>query len=263
MIVEFIGCDGAGKTTLSRMLCEDGIAGRRVVAMPDLLLDRVGLRRITHRTAVNIVQDVGGFPFFVGSIRSHRDYVAFAGRMLARHESSTFDKVNGMRGIVRRVGMYELATRRARNRIVVSDEGTVLSAYHFGLSGIALDPSELEEFARLVPRPDMIVYVRVPTETLVRRAVSRLVTRRQHVGKDRAEVEGTIRRTVDVFDLVAAAPPLRDRVFVVENDDADPAQRQRLVEEISRRLQAPLAATDVADGASFHRPVELRPESRP
>jgi thymidylate kinase len=250
MIVEFIGCDGAGKTTLSRMLCEHGIPGRRVVAMPDLLRDRAGLRRITHRTAVNVVQDVGAFPFFVRGFRRHREYVAFARRMLARHEPSTFDRLNSMRGIVRRVGMYELASNRASDRIVLSDEGTVLSAYHLALADVALEPSELEDFARLVPAPDLIVYVTAPVASLVQRATSRPVRRRQHAGKDPDQVERTIRRTADVFDRLAAASPLRDRVIIVENEDGDPAERQELVEKLAPRLQASVVAGGVAHTGS-------------
>lgn len=242
MIVEFIGCDGSGKTTLSQMLCEHGIPGTRVVAMPDLLRDRAGLRWITHRTAVNVVQDAGGFPFYVAGFGRHRDYVAFARRMLARHASSPFDRLNGMRGIVRRVGMYELARRCAQDRIVLSDEGTVLSAYHLALSGRALDSSELQDFARLVPVPDVIVYVTAPVAALVQRATTRPVRRRQHAGKGSDEVERTIRRTTEVFDLLTETSTLKDRVIVVENDDGDPAQRQQVVEEIVRRM--PISAAD-------------------
>jgi thymidylate kinase len=238
VIVEFIGCDGAGKTTLSRLLCERGIAGSRVVAMPELLLDWVGLRRITHRTAVNVAQDIGGFPFFLHAFPRYSAYIALANRLLARHAPSTFDRLNGMRGIVRRVGMYELARSRASNKIVLSDEGTVLSAYHFALTDVGFDPSELEDFARLVPRPDIIAYVKAPITSLVRRAASRPVPRRQHVGRARDEVERTIQRTAEVFDLVAATAPLRGRVIVVENDDSDPVRQRLLVEEIADRLEA-------------------------
>lgn len=263
MIVEFIGCDGAGKTMLSRMLCEHGIPGSRVVAMPDLLRDHAGLRRITHRTAVNVVQDVGGFPFFLAGLRRHREYVGFARRMLARHAPSTFDELNSMRGIIRRVGMYELATRRASDQLVLSDEGTVLSAYHFALADRAFDSSEVEDFARVVPRPDLIVYVTAPVPSLVRRAESRPVRRRQHAGKDRDQVERTIRRTETVFDLLVAAPALRDRVIVVENDDGDPAERLRLVTEVAGRLRAAVAARDVVENGPFELQTDrLRPEPR-
>jgi thymidylate kinase len=262
MIVEFVGCDGAGKTTLSRMLCERGIPGGQVVAMPDLLLDTPGLRWVTQRTAVNLVQDLGGFPFFLDGRRRHREYIAFARRMLARHEPSTLDRLNSLRGIVRRVGMYELATRRAGNRIVLSDEGTVLSAYHLALTSTTLDEAELQEFARLVPRPDLIVYVKAPVASLVRRAASRPVQRRQHTGMAPDQIEQTIRRTANVFDLVAAAPPLRERVIVVENDDSDPGRRQGLVDEIARRLRATPAERGVTGGGALKLPQQLL-EARP
>lgn len=269
MIVEFIGCDGAGKTTLSRMLCEHGIDGSRVVAMPGLLLDRMGLRRITHPTAVNVVQDVSGLPFLLGASGPQREFIALSGRMLARSALSTYDKVNGMRDIVRRVGMYRLARARASNRIVVSDEGTVLTAYLFVLTEVEFDSRELEQFVRLVPQPDMIVYVKAPVASLVRRAMTRPDPRRQHAGKDQSQVEQAIRRTVDVFDLVASTATLRDRVIVVENDNGDPARRERLVEEIAARLRVslPVVATGKREPSRIRSaelgPDQLRPEPRP
>jgi hypothetical protein len=264
MIVEFIGCAGAGKTTLSRMICERGIAGNRVVGMPDLLLDRAPLRRIRHATAVNIVQEVCGFPFFLGAWRRERGFIAFAGRMLIRHAPSTFDKLNGIRGIVRKVGMYQLARSRASDRIILSDEGTVLTAYNvFVMTNVHFGRPELEQFARLVPLPDMIVYVRAPVASLVERATSRPDPRRQHVGKDAVEVERDIRRTVDLFDLVVTTASLRDRVVVVENGDSDPAQRQRLVAEIAARLRALVSAGDALEGASPQRRTDhVRSEAR-
>lgn len=237
MIVELIGCDGAGKTTLSRMLREPGaLEGRRAVAMADLVLDRWALRAITHPTAMNVAQEVGSLPFLLRAPRRRRAYFSFAWRMHSRYARSTYDRLNGMRGIARRVGMYELARSRAADRIVLSDEGTVLSAYLFALSDVELDRSDVERFAELVPSPDRIVYVRASIAALVRRATTRSDRRRQHAGKTRAEIERTITRTVQVFDLVAAASPLRDRVLVVENEDDEPGSLRRLASELGSAL---------------------------
>ncbi len=248
MIVEFIGCDGAGKTTLSEMLVDPGLLGRQAVAMADLLLDRPGLRGITHPTAANVVQEVCGLPFLLRSYSGRRDYLAFARRMHARYSQTTYDRLNGMRGIARRVGMYELARSRAADRIVLSDEGTVLSAYLFALTDVELDRSDVERFAELVPRPDRIVYVRASVASLVSRATARPDRRRQHIGKAPSEVERTIRRTVDVFDLVAGSDPLRDRVLVIENDD-DHESLRRLSTGLASELR-PLPPTG-ADRAHF------------
>ncbi len=95
-----MGCAGAGKTTLRRLLCERGIAGCPVVAMPDLMLDSALLGRIAHPTAINVVQEIGGFPFFLGAWRRERDFLAFARRMLFRRGVTTYDRLNGLRGIV-------------------------------------------------------------------------------------------------------------------------------------------------------------------
>ncbi len=217
MIVELIGCDGAGKTTLGRLLVEPGVLGGRTVAMADLLLDRPGLRAITHPTAMNVAQELGGLPFLIRAYRRRRAYLAFARRMHVRYAPSRYHRLNGMRGIARRVGMYELARTRAADRIVLSDEGTVLSAYLFALTDVPLDRADVELFAELVPGPDRIVYVKAPIASLVERALTRPDRRPQHAGKSRGEVERTIRRTVDVFDLVVGTSPLKDRVLVVEN----------------------------------------------
>lgn len=261
MIVELIGCDGAGKTTLSRMLRESIGPEGRAVAMADLVLDRPGLRRITHPTAVNVVQEVSSMPFLVYAYRRQHAYLAFARRMHARYAPSTYHRLNGMRGIARRVGMYELARSRAADRIVLSDEGTVLSAYVFALTDVTLDRSDVERFAELVPPPDRIVYVKAPIEALVQRALSRRDRRPQHAGKSRSEVERTIRRTVDVFDLVAEAAPLRDSVLVVENDDDDPDFVRGLVANLASEFRVTAEASgELAARASSDR-LHVEPRS--
>ena len=114
MIVELIGCAGAGKTTLRNLIRENGIPDQEVVAMPDLLLQRRVLRRVTQPTAVNVVQELGSLPFLLGALPDERPFLAFARRTLWDHAPSRFDKLNGMRGVLRKVGMFHLAQERAR-----------------------------------------------------------------------------------------------------------------------------------------------------
>ena len=261
MIVEFIGCDGAGKTTLSRMLQAHGIPGRRVVSMPDLVLDRPALRRVVHPTAVNLVQDVCGLPYFAGAFPRRRAFVGLAARTLARYAPTTFDRLNEMRGVVRTVGMFELARRRARDRIVLSDEGTVLTTYFFALGDADLDRDELERFARLVPRPDRLVYVKAPVSALVERAASRPDPRRHHAGRDRAQIERRVRRTADVFERVAASPALRDRVIEIENGDSDETRRRQIVEGLAATLGHVAELSGSHSAQPQPRPGGVRPDA--
>jgi thymidylate kinase len=244
VIVELIGCDGAGKTTLGRMLAEPGVLGARALVMADLVLDRPGLRGITHPTARNVVQEVGGLPFLLGAFGRWRAYLGFALRMHARYAPSAYHRLNGMRGILRRVGMYELARSCAADRIVLSDEGTVLSAYLFALTDIELDRSHVARFAELVPAPDLMIYVKAPVDVLVERALARPDRRPQHAGKSRSEVERTISRTAGVFDLIAGSAPLRDRVLVVENDE-DHERLRRAAGGIASELRVSANASGV------------------
>jgi hypothetical protein len=247
VIVELIGCAGAGKTTLRRIIRERGIPGVEVVAMPELVLDRALLRGITHPTAVNLVQEAAVLPGFLRPSPSERAFIAFARRRLRRCES-TYDRLNGLRGIMRKVGMLRLATVRAPQKVVLSDEGTLLSAYNlFVMAGDALVPSEIDRFAGLVPLPDRVVYVKAPVETLVDRALSRPDTRRQHRRGTAAHVGQDVARTVELFDLVAGTPAVADRVLVVENEVAGDAAVRLLAEEISTWIEASIAGAPHAE----------------
>jgi hypothetical protein len=237
MIVEFIGCAGAGKTALRNLICEQGIRDHDVVAMPDLLLQRPLLRRVAHPTAVNVVQELGGLPFLLRALPSERPFLAFARRTFWRHATSRFDKLNGMRGVARKVGMFHLARTRARHAVVLSDEGTLLSSYNlFVTTKMNFGPAELDRFAQLVPMPDLVVYVQAPVESLVERARSRPDPRRQHIGRSTAAIEADVRRTVQLFDLLVATAPLAGRVAMVESGDLDREGRIRLANEVVKQL---------------------------
>lgn len=243
MIVELIGCAGAGKSTLARGVRERGVSASSVRMMADLVLDRPVLRRVTHPTAMNVAQEIFSFPSFLGGWQSDGHFVAYARRVLARRARSRYDYLNGMRGIVRKLGMYRLAAGRAQRSIVLSDEGTLLSAYNlFVMTDHELVRSEVETFLGLVPLPDRVVYVKASAPTLVARALSRPTPRRQHRGRTVGEIERDVRRTVELFDVIASSPPVAERLLVVENADGDDGERRRHAEEIAGWLERSTAA---------------------
>lgn len=232
MIVEFIGASGAGKSTLARALAGRHAPSGDVTMAWDLVLDRPGLRRIIHPTARNLVAEVATLPAVLKAWPRNRDFTAFARELLRDHARSTFEQLNYQRSILRKVGMHELARRRGA-RVVLADEGTVLSAYYlFVYVRSQFREEDLDRFAGLVPLPDRIVYVKAPLESLIERAMIRADRRRELASVDRTEVALWIGRAVEVFDYLATISPIRDRILTIDNVDGSMADREHLVERI-------------------------------
>jgi thymidylate kinase len=235
MIVEFVGCTGAGKTTLASEV-QRRLAGQaRVATSYQLAAKLLGLGRVTHPTAQNLVQDLAGLPFFVHSLYSHRAFVALAVGALARGYGVSFCTINYMRSIVRRIGMHELIGRYHRDQIVLVDEGTVLSAHLlYVYTRAKCSPQELRAFAGLVPLPELVVYIRAPVDVLVRRALERNDARRELRSKDRGAIEEYVGRAIDVFDRITEPDRIRDRVLVVDNPASTDIERGTTAQCIAR-----------------------------
>lgn len=242
MIVEFVGCTGAGKTSLARGLerrglpLEAGGLGSSVRMMYDLALDHGALRRITNPSLANIVQDGLALPFALATLHRRREFLLFARRTIRRRFPARVDRANRVRGVVRRIGMFELARTVADSDVVLSDEGTLLLAYLYALSDSDYSDSDLEMFASLAPLPDMVVYVRASTTALVERAARRSDRHRQLGGKGDLELERLITRTVRVFDRLVQTRPLAGRVLEIENSADGEAAQAGVVDALAARV---------------------------
>jgi thymidylate kinase len=237
MIVEFAGCTGAGKTTLTREVYRRLAKHVRVTTSYELAAGLVGLGPVTNPTLRNLVQDLVGLPFFLGGLVRHRAFVAYAFKALGRQSSSLLLTANYVRSIARRIGMYEIGRRAPPDRIILVDEGTVLSAHLLFVFG-RNEPSqeEIEAFAALVPLPDMIVTIRAPAESLVQRALQRADRPREMRSKDEMEVEAYLSRAVALFDRLTKAGPLRERVLVVDNAACGEEERGAVADRIATAI---------------------------
>jgi len=232
MIVEFIGCSGAGKTSLAEGLRRRSHASRAAVLSIDLVRDRPGLRWMSDPSLINLAADVISFPSFVRAYGRDGDFVRFAFDRLRRHAPSRFAKYNYRLNIVRKLGVHELARRASERKTVLVDEGIVLSAYQlFVYSDAPYADVDLDRFARLVPLPDRIVYVKAPLDLLVERAVRRPDPRRELAGRNRHELADGLARAAELFDRLAAKEPIRERLLIVEVGDDS---RQGLEEAVRR-----------------------------
>lgn len=232
MIIEFIGSSGAGKSTLAKMLRDPNGATGPIILSTDLVMDHPGRRWIRNPTAINVVADVTAFPSFLRSVGHKGDFLRFAFHRLRQHAPSRFAKYNYMREIVRNVGMHELARRAETNATIIVDEGPVITASHlFVYSNGRFSQADLDDFARLVPLPNRVIYVRAPEEVLLKRAMRR-PDRRRELSGDRVEVERWIARSQEVFEGLAVAPAIGDRLLTVEYADDSPDSQRAVVAQI-------------------------------
>jgi adenylate kinase len=221
MIIEFIGSTGAGKTTLISEV-QRRLAKTAEVTTPfDLVAAPLGLRDVTHTTARNLIQELVGLPFFMYSLHRHQAIVVFTLRMLARQANFTFSTVSNLRSLERKIGVYEIIRRYERERIILVDEGPVLLAHHvFVFTSALYTPEEIARFATLIPLPDIIVYVRAPVDSLIKRSLQRTDRRREIESRNRAEVEQSINRAVTMFEQLVKAESIQNRVLIVENPES-------------------------------------------
>jgi len=237
MIVEFVGCSGAGKTTLARGLA-DGALTRGAVMARDLILDRPGRRWVTNPQAVNVVADLTALPWLWRARERNREFVRYAFERLDRYAPSTFARLNYKRNIVRRVGLHEMAVAHESGVPVLADEGVVLTAYHlFVYSDAPYSQSELEHFANLVPLPDRIVYVKAPVEALIDRALIRADPRRELAKSDHAELGRQIQRAVEVFDVLASCAGISARLVTIENTTGSDADRNARLQWLAAQIE--------------------------
>jgi len=220
MIIEFIGSTGAGKTTLISEVQRRLAKTAEVTTSFDLVAAALGLRGVTHPTARNLIQELVGLPFFIRSLHRHKAFVVFTLRMLARQANFTIFTVNNLRSLVRKIGVYEIIRRTKRDRIILVDEGTVLSAHNvFVYSSAFYTPEEIARFASLIPLPDVIIYVRAPMDSLIRRSLQRMDPPREMKSKNRAQIETYVNRAVTMFEQLVKADEIRSRVLIVENPE--------------------------------------------
>ena len=178
MIVEFIGCTGAGKSTLVAQLRQELSQEASVVSSFEVVAARLGLSHIAQPTVQNLIQEVAGLPFFLGSLPRYQRFLRFTLRMMARQGNFNFYSFNHLRSLERTIGVdgfiRSAGERQGTQPIVFVDEGTIVPAHNiFVYNDVAYSAQEINRYAELAPLPDVLVYVRAPIEQLIKRTQQR------------------------------------------------------------------------------------------
>lgn len=175
MQIELLGCTSTGKSTLARHAVEAARQQRkRVVMGDDFVLQRFGFGYVRGRWARMFLLDSLALCASIRRWPKYRKFFRFALWVILRAPMSSFQKLNAVRNILKKVGIYEIIRRDGYDQIVLVDEGTIGEAHGLFVH-VAGEPSlpDVEAFASLVPLPDVAVHVRERESLIVERTMAR------------------------------------------------------------------------------------------
>jgi thymidylate kinase len=220
MLVEFIGSTGSGKTTLIRAVRERLAKSARVTTVSELAARRLGMQSVTNPTAQNLIQELVGFPYFLRFFPRYRAFLGYTARMLSRDSNRlSITAVNNLRSLERKIGAYEICIRYPPDWIIFFDEGPVLAMHMFAYQTMPLADDEVARFASLIPLPDLLIYVKAPVSTLIKRTLQRADPPRELRIKDMVQAERAVRSSVTLFDRLIRYENIRSRLLIVQNSN--------------------------------------------
>lgn len=228
MQIELIGCTGAGKSTLARDLLH-ACRARGVDAMlsDDFVLEQAGLRHVRGQLVRTLLVDLLALLECLLSWQKYRMCYLLMMRTVTTlpRDVGWFERLNIARNVLKKIGSYEIARRRATpDRVILVDEGTLHTA-HYLFVHRTLEPSVhgVAALAALIPLPDIAIYVATNTSLLISRTLERGHKRIHTPTYD--EVERFITRAVRVFEMLTRHPSVQSRLLVVNDSQvviADP-----------------------------------------
>lgn len=219
--IELIGCTSAGKSTLARGILQASRAqGLDVVMGEDFVLKQVRLDWVKRKLARTLCVDLLSLLACLATWRDNRELYLFTIRTVSRLPAAVawFEKLNIVRNVLKNTGVYEIARHRGSDQqIVLVDEGTLHTAHYlFVHVSVEPDSGDLASFARLVPLPDVAVYIQHDETVLVERTLAR--GHKRIPDGSRAQVERFIRHAADTFDKLVQDPVIESKLMVVDGE---------------------------------------------
>jgi thymidylate kinase len=220
MIIEFIGSTGAGKTTLIKhilYICQK--EGINAVIGDDFVLKQSRLNGIKSYLVRTILINLISMFACLATWRNNLDFYLFAIRIILKLPGTVtwFEKLYSAKNILKKIGVYEIIRRYgSEQQVYLVDEGTLYVAHNLfvRVSGEA-NSNDLSTFAKLVPLPHVVVYVRQDESVLIERTLARGHKRIPNYSL--ADAAHFVKQAVHVFDELVQNPAIERRLLVVDS----------------------------------------------
>jgi len=176
MVIEFVGCSGAGKTThVQSVLRALSKTGRTAASSTALVARATRTAWISNLFVRNICLNVILFPWLLLALRHHSRFFFFGLRQIVRRADSVMSILQRSLSQLRSLAGNELLRHlRCAPEFILVDEGTICGIHNVlvYLSGPPA-ASALQAYARLAPKPDLIIHINTPVEVALGRTRSR------------------------------------------------------------------------------------------
>ncbi len=218
MQIEFIGCTSAGKSTLVNhilQICRD--QGLDAWLDYDFVLGQVRLEWVKSKLARAVLVNLVSLLVGLATWRNNRKFCRFALEAISQLPVTWFERLYLGRDVLKNLGIYEIVRRRGSDRqVILVDEGTLQTA-HYLFVHAAAEPSaaDLSTFIRLVPLPDVVVYVAQAEPVLIERTLKR--GHRRIPDRSYTQVKRFIKRAMEIFEKLREQALLQSRLIVMDS----------------------------------------------
>ena len=240
MHIELIGSTSAGKTTLAKKMVEDGIKnGAKVFLSDDFMLDQLHLNWIRNEFIRRRLVEAIAFVVLFTCLSRYKKFIDFVVLEGRNSSGSWFYKINRIRNVLRKIGIFEfIAQRSGPEQLVLADNEGILQGVHnlFVHQHSQADLKQVARYVELAPLPDVVLYLQQEEDVLISRTLARGHGR---VKSAQDTVGHFIRQAVSVFNAMVKLPVIQRKLMIVNG-------------------QLHIHYTDEISGdKSFHRVAEL------
>lgn len=220
MQIELIGCTSAGKSTLAQSIlhaCHE--PGTDIFLGNDFVLRQVSLDGIKSRLPRTLLIDLIALFACLATWRGNLQLYLFAARLLVQLPIAPFEKLNLLRNVLKKIGIHEIIrSRSTAQQVILVDEGVLQAAHNLFVHVSArVKTEDLATFARLVPLPDVVVYLRQPQSLLIERTMKRGHKRIPNLS-DR-DVGCFVETAVATFDELVQYPTVESKLVIVDGGE--------------------------------------------
>jgi thymidylate kinase len=214
--IELIGCTSAGKSTLSMGIlqaCHQ--QGLDIFLGDDFVLRQVRLNWIKGHLPRTLLVDLAALFACLVTWRTHLEFYLFATQLLFQLPIPRLEKLNLLRNVLKKIGIYEIIRSHSTDRqVILVDEGVLQAAHNLFVHGsLQVKAEHLATFARLIPFPDVIVYLKEPESLLIARTMKRGHKRIPDCSY--SNVVRFIEQAVATFDKLVQNPAVESKLLVV------------------------------------------------